>query len=87
MHKNFVNPIATVTTEPQSTDDLISTNPAMIATFTTLKVNVTTTDSTFTTSKVSSTYDNISQDRDLANNTVTVLPGKFYSNACNAYSL
>ena len=49
MHKNFVNPIATVTTEPQSTNDLTSTNPAMI---TTSEVNVTTTGSTFTTSEV-----------------------------------
>ena len=76
-----------MTPEPQSTDDRISTNPAMITTFTTLDVDVTTTGSTFTTSEVSNTYHNFSQDRDLANNTVTELLGKFYSNACKMESI
>ena len=46
----------------------------MITTFATLEVNVTTTSSTFTTSaEVTTTFDNVSQDANLTNNTVTGL--------------
>ena len=80
-HSKKINPIATVATEPQSSDGLTSTNPAMITTFATSEVSVPTTGSTFTTSEVSSTYryNNVSQDPDSANNTVTGLPGKSYT--------
>ena len=63
--------MTTVTSEPQLTDDLTRTNPAMITTFTTSEV---------TTSEIATAYDSISQDLGLANVTITGL-GKSYS--CN----